>query len=305
MKKKWLIIAAAVLVLTAVCPVKVSAGEQDEVQLEKGGDGVTVRLSLPELAGEMISSLRLSLIVSDENGGRPAVSFEFDGGIQGRSKVRETRYHTEDGVLNIYVAGTESLFQNGESTVTLGRIKTLDIEGVNASFTVDIPENPLVLAEGTGSRVVEMEGISGLTWKKETGSEEVPSGGSLEAAIGTVKGYPKENYTPESYAVLEEAVNIAEGILRSPDSTQEEKDSARQSLENAVGTLVNGKPTSAEVKESEKRKAQENEVVKKSAPVLLWIMVIILCVLIIMAVTYGIWYKRKTERKRPRVVWDE
>ena len=98
----------------------------------------------------------------------------------------------------------------------------------------------------------------------------------------------------EGYAALEEARKNAEGVLGNPNATKEEKDEALQSLQNAVGALEENSLTSAEEKNGQNESRQgEGDVIKGSAPIVLYVM-IGLFVLVIAGITiYGVRYKKQ------------
>ncbi len=55
---------------------------------------------------------------------------------------------------------------------------------------------------------------------------------------GTEPDFPGADYTPESYAILAEAIKTAQAVLDKADATQEEIDEAVLLVENAIGSLV-------------------------------------------------------------------
>ena len=103
-------------------PVKAA---EDTVSLQPDGNQVEATL---EFASDPktdpvdeILSLQLSFQVKAENGslGKDDVSFIFDSGIQ--SVVKESRYHADTGILNIYISGTKNLASL--ENLTLGRVQ--------------------------------------------------------------------------------------------------------------------------------------------------------------------------------------
>ena len=81
-----------VLLLTMV-PVQASAAgaEGDHLKLEASAGTLTVKLVLPNAAGEKLSSLQLSL---ELNAGSFS-KFQFDQAVAGKAKTYEAYYDTE------------------------------------------------------------------------------------------------------------------------------------------------------------------------------------------------------------------
>lgn len=59
----------------------------------------------------------------------------------------------------------------------------------------------------------------------------------LQAKLSGIKGLTEANYTPESWAALQNVVADAEAVLNNPDSTQEQVDAAMAALEAARAKL--------------------------------------------------------------------
>ena len=309
MRKYLTGILTAALVLMAVLPLKVSAGGQDALYLEAEGEGVKVRLALPGADGQMLSSLQLTLKVTSDTAERLEAAFQFEEALTGKTKVCEARYQAESGTLNLYIAGREPLFARGEETLTLGRVVA---EG--GSFTVEAEEDALTLAEGSSKRTAKLgqlpaavlagdqrEPGDGTETKEHGEGEETPSvqppagDENLQQSVNAAKGYVKKNYTKESYAALEEAVKNAEGVLGNLNASQEERDEALKSLQNAAGALEDQTLTSTELMNSQNGSSQEEELFKEPAPVVLYVMIAVLILVIAGITVYGIYYKRKEE----------
>lgn len=65
---------------------------------------------------------------------------------------------------------------------------------------------------------------------------------ALEEALESIQGLNKNDYTAESWAVLEQAVNNAQALLQDKDAGQDEVDAAAQAILDAVDGLVRGEP---------------------------------------------------------------
>lgn len=158
MKKYMIGMLMAVFVFIAVLPQQVSAAESvpEAVLLKKEGEKeASVKLRLPNAAGEKISSLQVSLKM--EAGAE--AGFSFDEMITERAKVYENILHKDTGVMNIYIAGTEPLYREGEDTLTIGKVSVssvpakitaedvgivrgTDVEKLDLSATITLGETP-------------------------------------------------------------------------------------------------------------------------------------------------------------------
>lgn len=85
-----------------------------------------------------ITTLRLSLNI--EASPDADVSFRFSD--DNEAKISEYRYNTESNQLNIYISGTESLF-NDTDTLDIGTVEVSDKSGNDAAFKVSTAEDSL------------------------------------------------------------------------------------------------------------------------------------------------------------------
>lgn len=120
--------AAALTVLWCMLlPLNASAAENNEIRLESNGGEAVLELYFPQAAAEEIASMQVSVSVKANS---DSVDLEFipDAGLS--SKIVESRYRNDTGILNIYLAGTEALFSSSGFT-SVGRIK-ISTRGNNA-----------------------------------------------------------------------------------------------------------------------------------------------------------------------------
>lgn len=108
-------------------PLNASAAENNEIRLESNGGEALLELYFPQAAAEEIASMQVSVSVKANSG---SVDLEFIPDIGLSSKIVESRYQNDTGVLNIYLAGTEALFSSSDF-ITVGRIK-ISTRGNNA-----------------------------------------------------------------------------------------------------------------------------------------------------------------------------
>lgn len=66
----------------------------------------------------------------------------------------------------------------------------------------------------------------------------------LDALIETAEGLNEEDYTPDSWAALEEALEAAKETAEDPNATQEDVDAAEEALQAAIDALVERADTS-------------------------------------------------------------
>ncbi len=120
--------AVALTVLWCILlPLNASAVENNEIRLESNGCEAVLELYFPQAAAEEIASMQVSVSVKTNS---DSVDLEFipDAGLS--SKIVESRYQNDTGILNIYLAGTEALFSSSGFT-SVGRIK-ISTRGNNA-----------------------------------------------------------------------------------------------------------------------------------------------------------------------------
>lgn len=121
----------AVTVLLAAFPVSVFAASdaapdmashtvsgEDEIVLQTQGNMLVVGLTLPNAAGEKISSLQLSLQLDRGS----FDNFVFDDQVTGRSKVCEAYAKEDNSRLDLYIAGNGQLYPDGVRTITIGYV---------------------------------------------------------------------------------------------------------------------------------------------------------------------------------------
>lgn len=134
-KIKKLLCAAALTVCCMVpMTIDASASSQNEIKLEANGSEASLELCFPQAAAEEISSMQVSVRVRT---GSENVDLEFipDSGLA--SKIAESRYQSDTGMLNIYLAGTNALFSSYGFT-KVGKIKISTSGNNSASATVEV-----------------------------------------------------------------------------------------------------------------------------------------------------------------------
>ncbi len=131
--KKMLCAAAVIICCIMPLTVSASAAEVNEIKLEANGSEASLELYFPQAAAEEIASMQVSLRVTADSG---SVDLEFipDSGLA--AKIVESRYQSDTGMLNIYLAGTEALFPSSGS-IKVGRVRISTSGSSTASAAVE------------------------------------------------------------------------------------------------------------------------------------------------------------------------
>lgn len=211
---------------------------------------LTVAMSMPTMtfAAETEDSAALVMeAVHDETGVTVDVSAEgCDGVTNGRFIVSyDADVLTLVDVQTSGAYAMSSVNDETEGQVALAWIgseltpeKTLmltlkfEMNAQNQQDTVITVESDGVYA---GMELVSAAGGS-VTVSAEYGT--VVDTSALEAAVAKAEALNKSNYTPGSYAAVEEALAAAKAVLSDSDATQAEVDDAAKALNDAMSALV-------------------------------------------------------------------
>ena len=184
------------------------------------------------------------------------------------AKVADYRYNQEKGILNIYLSGTKTLFQNGTESLKLGNVQINTTNENGATVHVSVVEDSVKMVKGTKTEVIQnidypekAEIILGNGGNQDNGGDPDNGGDSdndgdqdngeaqdkteLQQVMEMAKSYTQSEYTKESYAVLQKAMEMAQKVLDKEDATEEEITEALKNLENAIGSLVKKEDTSS------------------------------------------------------------
>lgn len=132
--KKMLSAAALIICCIMLPAINASAAEVNEIKLEANGSEASLELYFPQAAAEEIASMQMSVYVTANS---DSVDLEFipDSGLS--AKIVESRYQSDTGMLNIYLAGTEALFPSSGS-IKVGSIRISTSGSGAASAAVDV-----------------------------------------------------------------------------------------------------------------------------------------------------------------------
>ena len=257
--KKYIARIVVMLLIASVLPLQVSAAEKESIELAVEAEQVGVSLTLPQSVSGNILSLQVGLKVDSNVQEETTATFQFSENV---AKVADYRYNQEKGILNIYLSGTKTLFQNGTESLKLGNVQINTTNENGATVHVSVVENSVKMVKGTKTEVIQnidypekAEIILGNGGNQVNGGDPDNGGDQdngdaqdkteLQQVMEMAKSYTQSEYTKESYAVLQKAMEMAQKVLDKEDATEEEITEALKNLENAIGSLVKKEDTSS------------------------------------------------------------
>ena len=257
--KKYIARIVVMLLIASVLPLQVSAAEKESIELAVEAEQVGVSLTLPQSVSGNILSLQVGLKVDSNVQEETTATFQFSENV---AKVADYRYNQEKGILNIYLSGTKTLFQNGTESLKLGNLQINTTNENGATVHVSVVENSVKMVKGTKTEVIQnidypekAEIILGNGGNQDNGGDPDNGGDQdngdaqdkteLQQVMEMAKSYTQSEYTKESYAVLQKAMEMAQKVLDKEDATEEEITEALKNLENAIGSLVKKEDTSS------------------------------------------------------------
>ena len=257
--KKYIARIVVMLLIASVLPLQVSAAEKESIELAVEGEQVGVSLTLPQSVSGNILSLQVGLKVDSNVQEETTATFQFSENV---AKVADYRYNQEKGILNIYLSGTKTLFQNGTESLKLGNVQINTTNENGATVHVSVVEDSVKMVKGTKTEVIQnidypekAEIILGNGGNQDNGGDpdndgdqdngEAQDKTELQQVMEMAKSYTQSEYTKESYAVLQKAMEMAQKVLDKEDATEEEITEALKNLENVIGSLVKKEDTSS------------------------------------------------------------
>lgn len=263
-------IAVAVALLccmTALGANVFAAFAEQRIELKANGGEAQLVMDFPQAAAEEIASMQISLVISSG----ADVEFIPDGGLN--AKIVESRYHSDTGVLTVYLAGTKALFS--DAPLTVGRVK---LGGSDASAAVKVEEGsirfvrgselvtpdgdisypaPVTISTGSGSYVpppfiVPPSGSSSQTDPASPSSSDTsaPPGSPSSASSSDATDAPlPEPVEPADVSSLADAIDRAGGYKRA-DYTEDSYGTLIKALNKAKAVLSNIGSTQDEIDEA-------------------------------------------------------
>ena len=208
----------AAFVLAFLLPLQVFAQSNDSFELDTQGK---VTLVSSHAAREGISSLQFSLEIKSASADK--VEFQFDSNT---AKVSEFRYHEDTGILNIYIAGTEALFdENNPELLTIGRVVVLDTRQNDTPATISVVPDSLYYVYGTELKQAEdlkvpeavtINGGSGGSGGSSSGSQGTDGSNNTQSQGN---GDSSGNTTSNSQGTASSSQNTASGGQNSGSNT--------------------------------------------------------------------------------------
>lgn len=251
--KKYIARIVVLLLIAAVLPLQVSAAEKESIELAVEAEQVGVSLALPQSVSGNILSLQVGLKVDSNVQEETTATFQFSENV---TKVADYRYNQEKGILNIYLSGTKTLFQNGTESLKLGNVQINTTNENGATVHVSVVEDSVKMVKGTKTEVIQnidypekAEIILGNGGNQDNGGDQnngdAQDKTELQQVMEMAKSYKQSEYTKESYAVLQKAMEMAQKVLDKEDATEEEITEALKNLENAIGSMMKKEDTSS------------------------------------------------------------
>lgn len=209
-------------------------------------------------AGQGFTSLKFSAEVKNvsENA---KVSVDFGKSIPEKT-VKKTTY--KDGVLTVYLAGGEDLFQ--DNTLEIGEITVKNDENSGKNLYVELLPDTIEMVN-SGYAVVEdidavreeikLTGSGAEAPEEEKPDPEKPDREALEELLKTLNNLNPQDYTQESWNAMAALLEQAEELLKSGTASQEQIDNMLQQLKIAKENLQPGIPSSGD-KEQAKQNLQ-------------------------------------------------
>lgn len=149
--KKTLSAIAVILCCMIAMTITASAAANNKTELKASGSEAQLILDFPQAAAEEIASMQISLSVTTNS---KSAEIEFIPDSNLAAKITESRYHSDTGILNIYLAGTEALFSES-SPLTVGKVK---ISGNSVSAAVEIVKDSVKFVRG--GELIEGENLT-------------------------------------------------------------------------------------------------------------------------------------------------
>lgn len=335
MKKYILAIALsimAVFIFIALPPLQASVSKGKSLKLPAKATAA-IDVEIPKAFGEKVSSLQLSLEITNEDGTQAdadvlkeieTLSFSPSEDISSKAKICEERYHKDTGTLDIYIAGTEPLFSENEA-LAVGTVNAVFQNDKNADIYVKVTDDSLKVVKGIILKTItdepdavriNVEGMPSDSEQPENPDQtqtpddsnvtQDPSGtildtSRLDAALEVAATLNESDYTADSFALLKKAVEEGKAVLNNPNATQEELDQAADAIYNAIGMLVFTSGTSANISPNDNPAVKSSDQEANAAftgdasPIIFYVAMLVVSIGVIAVVIMG---KRRQNSSR-------
>lgn len=234
--KKYIARIVVMLLIASVLPLQVSAAEKESIELAVEAEQVGVSLTLPQSVSGNILSLQVGLKVDSNVQEETTATFQFSENV---AKVADYRYNQEKGILNIYLSGTKTLFQNGTESLKLGNVQINTTNENGATVHVSVVEDSVKMVKGTKTEVIQNIDYP------EKAEIILGNGGNQDNGGDPDNGGDQDNGDAQDKTELQQVMEMAQKVLDKEDATEEEITEALKNLENAIGSLVKKEDTSS------------------------------------------------------------
>lgn len=198
MKKNITSLTLALVFALTLFPLQALAAGRGDVTLSASEQSIVIEVEIPGAQQEGITSMQLSLgiTMTSLDWGHAQIQFQFEDSVTGR--VRDFRLRSSTEAITIYIAGTDSLFVDGD-TITVGTLSINNAENTEVSFlsnslkTVNGAYFEETLSEATGNSVVLTKAESGEETQPSEGEQETPSPGTETNSPNSSQGSETSN----------------------------------------------------------------------------------------------------------------
>ena len=317
MKKYILGIIMAVFIFIAMLPQQVSAADNDMPVRLNNGETASIEAELSQANEEKISSLQFSIKVTDANGNSvesdvlnniEVLTFSPNQTVTSRAKICDQRYHKDTGVLDVYIAGTEPLFEE-DNKLIVGTVTVSGANGEKADVYIKVAEDSFKVVKGNALETINEDNdtVRIVTEQQPENPENpqepenpenpqepiapVVDKSRLSSALEVAAGLTESDYTAESFELLKKAVEAGKKLMNDPNATSEEVELSADEIFNAIGTLELISVTNTDNNVSSKPQNQGNEAAKTGDWTSVRICMIMLVISLIVIAGIVIWKK--------------
>lgn len=250
------VITAVLCCLTALGIGAFAVSSMQTIELNAEDNEAELIMNFPQAAAEKISSMQISLTVSSISRGAD-IEFVSESGLP--AKIVESRYHSDTGVLTVYLAGTEPLFS--DEPLTLGKIT---INGSNVSASVNVKEGSIKFVRG--SELVSPSGdiVYPSSVKISTGGSVEPeppySSSSSSSDSSYIPPLPDSSHTTSSSSITSSSSSSGTSSHSSSSSSSTSSHSTSSSSSTSSYS-ASSSSVSSEPKEEPVEKADTSSLV--------------------------------------------
>lgn len=253
--KKRSVITAVILCCIMVLNITVFAAADQKIEFKASGSDAEIILTFPQAAAEEIASLQIALTVTANSDN---AKIEFIPNSSLAAKIVESRYHSDTGVLNIYLAGTKALFDPSAPSLNIGKVRISAENGDGVSANVGVVKDSVKFVRG--SELVAPDGVTEYPdavriTAGSGGSGQLPdpppasnpgSGGSITPPADTTASTAQPaDTTTASGNTAPPQQTTAQGGNNAPSASNTQSEASQPLPQETVGENFNPADTSA------------------------------------------------------------